>query len=390
MLRLLLLLRMLLLLLPPPPGAAVADGEPQLTATAPAEKRITPCGRNYGWWSVSAPPACPPPQWEPRWAMNLSTITESAANISGFYDVEKASQWGVITIDWQDAAALWQDVLPAGHTGEEVLAEQCKRIKALGTGTRCMVYRQNELAVQWQESSRAAMTQVNADAGWFLKFKTRALCQSAANCDDAAYHNKNGGGALVPCKKHATLSEPNCAYCCNFTRDNSTGVYNEPLGGPWRGNGPYNVTRFGNNALGDAQLFWDFRHKDVQDWVAKKILAAATNSEYVDGIFVDDPAGYGQEHPAVQSMVQLTPVEVEQLQLGTQKAWLKALRLLLPMKKYIVQAYSNVAFPSGPSTAVCAGWMRTPRGALGRLLPNTAAHHSCTPTDTSAADQRAG
>jgi hypothetical protein len=106
-----------------------------------------------------------------------------------------------------------------------VLTEQCKRIKAQGTGTRCMVYRQNELAVEWQESSRAAMTQANADAGWFLKFKTRALCESAADCNDAAYHNENGGGPLIPCKKPATLSEPNCAYCCNFTQNGSTGVY---------------------------------------------------------------------------------------------------------------------------------------------------------------------
>ena len=318
------------------------------------EKRIT-CGGGYGW-SVSAR-ACPPPQWEPRWAMNLSTVTESAANISGFYDAEKASQWGVITMDWQDGAALWQDALP-GHTGEEVLAEQCKRIKAHGTGTRCMVYRQNELAVQWQESSRAAMTQANVDAGWFLKFKTRALCESAADCDDAAYHNKNGGGPLIPCKKPATLSEPNCAYCCNFTKHNSTGVYNEPLGGPWQGHGPYNTTRFGHNALGDAQLFWDFRNPDVQEWVAEKVLINATSSEYVDGLFVDDPAGYGQEHPAIQSVVQLTPVEVAALQLGTQEAWLKTLGTLLPRKKYIMQAYSNVAFPSGATPVACASWMR--------------------------------
>ena len=240
----------------------------------------------------------------------------------------------------------------------QILEPRCKRIKAMGTGTRCMVYRQNELAVQWQESSRAAMTQANADTGWFLKFKTRELCEGAADCDDAAYHNMNGGGPLVPCRKPAALSDPNCAYCCNFSQ-HGMGVYNEPLGGPWRGDGPFNVTRFGSNALGDAQLFWDFRNTDVQNYVAEKVLAAATTSEYVDGLFVDDPAGYGQEHPAIQSVVQLNPAEVAALQLGTQLAWLKALHMLLPMKKYIMQAYSNVAFPSGSTPATCAGWMRT-------------------------------
>jgi hypothetical protein len=32
-------------------------------------------------------------------------------------------------------------------------------------------------------------TEANVDAGWFLKFKTQALCDSAAPCNIAAYHN---------------------------------------------------------------------------------------------------------------------------------------------------------------------------------------------------------
>ena len=113
----------------PDRGSAYSSARPQsraltmLQAHPAAEKRIT-CGGGYGW-SVPSTTACPPPQWEPAWAMNLSTVTESAANMSGFYDAEKASQWGVITMDWQDGAALWQDALP-GHTGEQVLVEQCK------------------------------------------------------------------------------------------------------------------------------------------------------------------------------------------------------------------------------------------------------------------------
>jgi hypothetical protein len=277
---------------PAPPAPAPAPPPPP---HAP-EKRVT-CGGNYGW-AVSAP-ACPPPQWEPAWALNLSTVTESAARTTGFYDPELASQWGVVTFDWADGAAIWQDRLP-GHTGEEVLVEQSKRVKAMGTGTRCMVYRQNELAVQWQASSRSAMTQANADAGWFLQFKTRALCDGAAECADAAYHNKNGPGPIPPCKKPASRSEANCPYCCNFSSSNSTGAYNEPLGGPWRGSGPYNVTRFGNNTLGDGQLFWDFRRKDVQDYVAEKVFYGATTNAFVDGIFSESssvpPLHYAVRH----------------------------------------------------------------------------------------------
>ena len=58
----------------------------------------------------------------------------------------------------------------------------------------------------------------------------------------------------------------------------------------------------------------------------------------VDGTFTDDPGGYGQEHPAVQAMVQLTNAEIADLQLGTQKAWSKALALVTKAKKYFPQA----------------------------------------------------
>ena len=92
-------------------------------------------------------------------------------------------------------------------------------VKAEGTGTRCMVYRNNELALQWQETSRAAMTAANVDKGWFLRFATQAACDSAAPCNVAAYHNiRNQSAPLVPCDKNAPISAPNCAMCCNFTR----------------------------------------------------------------------------------------------------------------------------------------------------------------------------
>ena len=61
-----------------------------------------------------------------------------------------------------------------------------------------MVYRQTELAIQWQKSSRAVMLPARAD--WFLQFKTKALCDSAAPCNVAAFHQANNPGKpLIPC-----------------------------------------------------------------------------------------------------------------------------------------------------------------------------------------------
>jgi hypothetical protein len=76
------------------------------------------------------------------------------------------------------------------------------------------------------------------------------------------------------------------------------------------------------------------------------------------GTFTDDPAGYGQEHPAVQSATQLRASEITALQIGTQHAWMKALALLTKAKKYIPQAYRVPPNFNSTDVANCTGWMR--------------------------------
>jgi hypothetical protein len=141
-----------------------------------------------------------------------------------------------------------------------------------------MVYRQNELSLQWQETSRAAQTAANA--GMYLQFKSKALCEAAAPCDVAAFHQMSQTGKpLVPCNKSAPLSAPNCAYCCNFS-EVGTGVYNEPIGGQW----PSGLKpAHGDNALGDGQLFFDFRNTSTVEWWADTLALGAVATSAVDG-----------------------------------------------------------------------------------------------------------
>lgn len=81
------------------------------------------------------------------------------------------------------------------------------------------------------------------------------------------------------------------------------------------------------------------------------------------GIFVDDPAGYGQEHPQIQSAVQLSPSDIVALQAGTQAAYSRALAVLIPKGKYFWNAFRGVpAGPSASDTASCVSWMRTQCG----------------------------
>ena len=205
---------------PPPPPA------PAPPAPAPPEVRTT-CGGGYGWGGNARP--CTDPTWAPEWALNVSTQIASLQNATGYYNAARAAAWGLVTFDWGDGRGIWQDQHP--HDDEEVLAEQCRRVKALGTGTKCMVYRQTELAVQWDKSCRLAMTSANASL--YLQFKTKALCDAAPPCSVAAFHQANSGAPLIPCNSTAPVAAPNCAYCCNFSSAAVTGVYNEPVGGEW-------------------------------------------------------------------------------------------------------------------------------------------------------------
>jgi hypothetical protein len=126
--------------------------------------------------------------------------------------------------------------------------------------------------VQWQETSRAVMVPEKKD--WFLQFKTQELCDSAAPCNVAAFH-QNNRKQLVPCNKSSPVAAPNCAYCCNFSS-----VYNEPIGGQW----PSGIKPArGDNALDDGQLFWDFRNEQVQDYWALQVVFGAVSNDYVDG-----------------------------------------------------------------------------------------------------------
>jgi hypothetical protein len=325
-------------------------------AAAPSLLRVqgarrTTCGSGYGWGGSQGQP-CPEPRWSPRWALNLSTAVSNIVNTP-----EEGSAWGLVTYPWNLNMSYWQDVHP--HPGEAAMTRQCELVKALGTGTRCMVYRQNELSLQWQETSRAAQT--TANARMYLQFKTKALCEAAAPCDVAAFHQMSQAGkALVKCNRSAPVSAPNCAYCCNFSGARGTGVYNEPIGGEW----PSGLKpAAGHNALGDGQLFFDFRNSSTVDFWVHTLALGAVTSEAVDGLFVDDPAGYGQEHPQIQTAVQLSQAEIVALQAGTQAAYSRALELFIPRGKYYWNAFRGVpAGPSATDAAACVSWMRVQCG----------------------------
>ncbi len=86
-------------------------------------------------FSVTCTAFLPPqnPPWPPTYNLTLSTLA-MAANDSGWLDLDFASKWGIISIDWSNARNVWAQQHPMDC--EERLLAQAEAIKARNPDTR--------------------------------------------------------------------------------------------------------------------------------------------------------------------------------------------------------------------------------------------------------------
>ena len=145
-------------------------------------------------------PPCPLPGrgWSRTWQLNRSTICQPG-NTAGYLDAQAAARWGLVSLDWSIANGIWN---PSGRpanetTGATTLVEQCRQIKAVDPTTKCLVYRNTELALEWLEPQRAAM-QNAADAGLFMTYQ-------AGNPDGkpvGTIYDEDAGGPCAGCHQY--------------------------------------------------------------------------------------------------------------------------------------------------------------------------------------------
>jgi len=129
---------------------------------------------------------CPAPGWAPTWQLNRSTLCMPGAggtNGDGFLDAAAAARFGIVCLDWAVAQAVWN---PPGTskfnmTGGSTLVEQCRAIKAVDGSTKCMVYRNAELALSWHEEQRAAMYDPRY-ADFFLRLPNGTIYNERGGC----------------------------------------------------------------------------------------------------------------------------------------------------------------------------------------------------------------
>ena len=107
--------------------------------------------------------ACPLPNaalWPAQWNLTLSTAVEPGRDVApNYFNFTDAQPWGLVSLDNSAAEQVWgPDNRNRNDTMvEATLSENCRRIKAVSPGTRCLIYHNLELALQSFESQRAVM-----------------------------------------------------------------------------------------------------------------------------------------------------------------------------------------------------------------------------------------
>jgi hypothetical protein len=264
------------------------------------------CAMAYG-----APP-CPLPAapWARTWALNRSTICQPG-NSAGWLDAQAAARFGLVSLDWSIASGVWRPQPGApcsATTGAATLVEQCRRIKAVDPTTKCFVYRNSELSLEWLEPQRDAMEDP-AKAGFFLQYQPG----NPSNVTPGTVYNEDAGGKAVGCRQ----------YFWNYS-----------------------------NPLAFAYALEVSEQGEL-----------GTGSPYVDGTYQDDSQAVPQEHPAAPVAMGLSPAQLLQAQNATWRFVDAAIGALASRGKFIWQGFNNAgqgdpdSVLPGPTRATCAAWM---------------------------------
>ena len=277
------------------------------------------CAMAYG------SPPCPLPQapWARTWQLNRSTICQPG-NTEDWLDAQAAARFGLLSLDWSIASAHWRapGAPCSATTGAATLVEQCRRIKAVDPSTKCFVYRNAQLALEWLEPQRAAM-QDASKAGYFLQYQAG----NPANATPGT-------------------------------------VYTEAAGG---------------KAAGCAQAFWNYSNPQAFAYAlaVSELGPLGAGSPWVDGTYADDSQAIPQEHPLAPAAMGLSPAQLLQAQNATWRFMDAAIGTLAAQGRFVWQAFNNAgqgdpdSVLPGPTAASCAAWMATACAPAWQSVPMT-------------------
>ena len=257
---------------------------------------------------------------------------------------------------------------PGAVDCQERLVEQCRLVKALNPQTKCFVYRNTELALEWFAAQKAVMDEQHR--GWFVNFEDDTVphnpwlsaeqkCKLAGPCT----YSSNGGPPDRPPFNYGS-------HCCPLAN-----VYCENIGTGGAGPGNNGHATAPPHWQGEQQYFWDFTNASLREWWVENMLVGSLkgNEGIVDGCFSDDVTGIGAEHAGVTDRTGISREKIQALRLATQQVWTRALDKLVEAGGYNWQAFGSTgSFGSGPPNyspniapntwkrmGICAQSMRT-------------------------------
>ena len=105
---------------------------------------------------------CPLPDWPAEWSLLNSTVMMA----SGPAAFAPKHHWGMASLDWGVNVNTWIKDGAAHSTCEATSTASCLALKTAGKLTRCSIYHNMELALEWLESNRAVMDAQHIEQGY--------------------------------------------------------------------------------------------------------------------------------------------------------------------------------------------------------------------------------
>ena len=209
------------------------------------------------------------PPWSPTYNVTESLITMQC-NSSGFSNVGRATQFGIVSYDWSNAKEEWAKSKPMDC--EEKLSEQARKLansRGDGGNTHIFVYRNVVKALPWFSTVREKLVDP-AYNGFFLDFNKdpqtplhvpRCAAESPTKCSDL-YHDQEQT-PQVPTPQHLH-PDGACSKTCDCGQDLPCGEY-----------------------------YFDHRNGTMlREWLTEEVIMGALIDDHegliVDGLFLDD------------------------------------------------------------------------------------------------------
>ena len=308
------------------------------------------------------PWSCAPVPWVPTYNLSESTAMFTNYPRNEVYNLSDRF-FGWVGFDWSTSVGIWARTgQPNRYEAEALAVANCANVKARGLGKRCIVYKNLEVALQCQESQRAAMLEPANDA-MFVHW------QDGNHVANGTIYNQQMGncaGCWQDCIVNCSVpnhGNDNCTYVPVV----SGSLCPQPNVGTWPGgcSSITNISTAGSDptdCLG-SQYFFNYTHPGAVDNLVDSALTLIQSGGggNVDGFFTDDFDGFPSEHYWLDKMLNVSYDQMVVLSNASRAAWQTLLDALVPVGGYIYQAVPQESSPvrNTSDSARCVAWWAT-------------------------------